>query len=315
MIVQHATRRDWLEARLSGIGGSDAPAVLGKSPYATPYSVWADRVFPTPVDESEIKGTPMYFGLRLERAIAEAACDMRGWTLIDLRAPGAFCASVVVDAEPHLRSTPDFLVRDAAGRLGVLQIKNVDISKRDEWSDGVGPVEYEIQVQHEGMTCLTLEETPKFVALAALIGGNQSAIIERELDTPFLSAWLDQAAAFWRCVELKTPPPVDGRFETLRAAKRVWIERAKAIRANGQMLTLGPEFVDLMAQRERATAAKKAAEQIAAEADARALEAMAGHDEAIIPGAGRVKIVSVKEHTKPPVKVESYSYPRWSSRS
>jgi len=37
-------RDAWLKERRKGIGGSDVPALLGISPYGSPYSVWADKV-------------------------------------------------------------------------------------------------------------------------------------------------------------------------------------------------------------------------------------------------------------------------------
>lgn len=308
MIVQHATRREWLEDRLRGIGGSDAPAVLRiPDAYGSPYSVWASRVFPTPIDDKSTPGTPMDWGLRFERAIAECACDAMGWDLVDLRAPGAFCASVVMDDAPYMRSTPDFFVRrrsDAA--IGALQVKNVDVSKGKQWSDGRGPLPYEVQLQHEMFTSLATETPPTFGALAACVGGNQLVVLERELDTPLIEDWIDEAARFWKRVETRTPPPVDGKYDTLQAAKRIW-----KIRDNGQVKTFGPEWQEIYRERERMDAAKRAAQERLNEIDAAALEELGGAERAIIPGAGRVQVISVQAHTKPPVAVEAYSYPRW----
>ena len=36
-------REAWLEARRGSLGGSDAAAVLGVNPYASPYSLWAEK--------------------------------------------------------------------------------------------------------------------------------------------------------------------------------------------------------------------------------------------------------------------------------
>lgn len=35
---------EWLERRYSGIGGSDAAGVMGKSPWTTPYKIWKEKV-------------------------------------------------------------------------------------------------------------------------------------------------------------------------------------------------------------------------------------------------------------------------------
>ena len=44
-------REEWLEYRRLGIGGSDAGAIIGMNPYATPYSVWADKTGRLPEKE------------------------------------------------------------------------------------------------------------------------------------------------------------------------------------------------------------------------------------------------------------------------
>ena len=39
---------DWLKERQKGIGGSDVAAILGMSPWRTPYQVWEEKT--TPID-------------------------------------------------------------------------------------------------------------------------------------------------------------------------------------------------------------------------------------------------------------------------
>ena len=38
------TREDWLQERRRGIGGSEAAAILGLSPWATPLDVYLDKI-------------------------------------------------------------------------------------------------------------------------------------------------------------------------------------------------------------------------------------------------------------------------------
>ena len=45
------SRGQWLQARRRGIGGSDAPALMGASPWATPLSVYADKMGFLPENE------------------------------------------------------------------------------------------------------------------------------------------------------------------------------------------------------------------------------------------------------------------------
>ena len=52
--VRELTHDQWLENRKSGIGGSDAGAIMGVNPYRGAYSVWADKLGKTdPVDDNE----------------------------------------------------------------------------------------------------------------------------------------------------------------------------------------------------------------------------------------------------------------------
>ncbi|MEM9611252.1 MAG: YqaJ viral recombinase family protein, partial [Actinomycetota bacterium] len=60
-------RGDWLEWRRAGIGASDVAGILGISPFASPYSVWASKVHSVDAEETE----PMRWGHLLEDAIAD----------------------------------------------------------------------------------------------------------------------------------------------------------------------------------------------------------------------------------------------------
>jgi predicted phage-related endonuclease len=51
-----AQREDWLRARLEGIGGSDAAAVVGENPHKAPIDVWSERtagILIRPRDEND----------------------------------------------------------------------------------------------------------------------------------------------------------------------------------------------------------------------------------------------------------------------
>ena len=46
-------REKWLKARRSGLGASEVAAILGLSPWSTPYKVWKDKVSSEPPVELE----------------------------------------------------------------------------------------------------------------------------------------------------------------------------------------------------------------------------------------------------------------------
>lgn len=62
----------WLEARRAGIGASEIAAVLGISPYASPFSLYWSKVNGWEIEDTE----DMEAGRRLENAIADWAADV-----------------------------------------------------------------------------------------------------------------------------------------------------------------------------------------------------------------------------------------------
>ena len=41
--IPYADHEEWLQIRKQYIGGSDAGAIMGMNPYASPFSVWAEK--------------------------------------------------------------------------------------------------------------------------------------------------------------------------------------------------------------------------------------------------------------------------------
>ena len=71
------TRAEWLRWRRSGIGASDIAALLGISPWASPFSVWADKLGLLPdeeLDDDDVRE----FGRRLDALALEFASAPRG---------------------------------------------------------------------------------------------------------------------------------------------------------------------------------------------------------------------------------------------
>lgn len=62
------SREEWLEARRKGLGGSDAAAIMGASPWATPLTVYADKLGIAPEKEDTIATR---FGRDVEEVVAK----------------------------------------------------------------------------------------------------------------------------------------------------------------------------------------------------------------------------------------------------
>ena len=71
------TREDWLAFRRRGIGGSDAAAVLGISPFRTGVDLYYDKLG-LPVAESEENWVAMEMGNLLEDLVARIIAKKTG---------------------------------------------------------------------------------------------------------------------------------------------------------------------------------------------------------------------------------------------
>lgn len=192
--------------RRSGLGGSDAAAVLGVSPWTSPLEVWAEKT-------GELADEPprperWVWGLRLESALRSAYTDRYG---VKVRRP------------PRLRHRerrwqlghPDGITSDDEGPA-ILEFKT------SEWGHGFGepgtdqiPPHYKAQLWHY----LDLAELRR-AYLFATIGGRSP---ERWVVdwTPAVVAMRDELAEWWNVhVVGNVPPEPNGSDGDARAIRR-----------------------------------------------------------------------------------------------
>ncbi len=182
-------RTAWLEQRKTGIGGSDAAAVMGLSRWRTPLSVWLDKIgHGEAVTESE----PMRWGALLEPVIRHEYASKTGMAVGIpglLRHPDHEC----------IIGTPDGIADD--GR--VVEIKTA--RSGDGWgepgSDQV-PEDYLIQCQH-----YMLVSGAALADVAVLIGGSDFRVYTIAADAELHGMMIDAEVAFWRRVVDRDPPP------------------------------------------------------------------------------------------------------------
>ena len=139
-------REQWLEARRSGIGASDAASVLGLSPYKTNVQLWEEKIGKT--IPSDISDNPaVAYGKAAEEVLRE---------LFKLHFPEYTVEydefGMVYNPEhSFIFATLDGSLTDANGRRGILEIKTAELRNGaawSEWSDGI-PQHYYIQVLHQ----------------------------------------------------------------------------------------------------------------------------------------------------------------------
>ena len=205
-------RAEWLEARKTGIGASEAAAAIGVSPWSSPMQLWGEKTGRIePDDLSEVER--VQWGTILEPIIGEEYSRRTG------RHVGHNAAYEIVRHPNHdcMQATLDFRQHadDHAGP-GVLETKTTSEWNKADWQ-GEPPLHYQIQLQHQ-LACTD----HSWGTLAALVGGQELFWIDFERNDRFIAAMIEAEARFWDHVTSDTPPPVDGSIVTADALRQLY---------------------------------------------------------------------------------------------
>ena len=171
--TENLSRDEWLAYRRRGIGGSDAAAVLGISPFRTGRDLYFDkRGIAVPDDEENWVAKEV--GNLLEDLVAGIFSKKTGLQVF--KRPYMF-------QHPHypwMLADLDYLVELPDGTFAILECKTTNYNARDKWwSDGVEtvPVYYEAQGRHY-MAVVNLSR----VYFCCLYGNNEDEVIIRHID-------------------------------------------------------------------------------------------------------------------------------------
>lgn len=261
-------RAAWLEWRRGGLGASDVAAVLGLSPWSSPWSLWADKVGLLGADSDD---EAREFGRWAEHMIAPWFEHRTGLTV------GCAQEQLVHPAAPWARCTLDGRVFDGPGWtsrgdcLGGLEIKTDYLSRRWETI----PAYYQAQGQWQ---CHIGEfERVWFPVLH----GRRLEIYELERDDADIEFLVETAEAFWNDHVLAgVPPDVDGSEATMSALAEVYPAHTP-----GCTVVLDDEGIEAVADLAAARAEKKRAEQAERAAKAIIAAHLADAEEGTGPGA------------------------------
>lgn len=203
------SREDWLEVRKNGIGGSDAAAAVGLSPYMSPLELWliktgrdANLPRPDPHDTTE----PIYWGTLLEPIVAASYTKQ---TNNRVRRVNAVLQHPTI---PFMLANVD---REVVGCRDVqlLECKTAGEFGARLWRDGV-PEYVQLQVQHQ------LAVTGRQAAdVSVLICGQKLEVHRIQRDDGLIARLIELEAAFWNYVVTDSPPPADGSESADRALR------------------------------------------------------------------------------------------------
>jgi len=208
--IDYFTREAWLKSR-TGIGGSDASAILGMNPYKTNIEVWQEktgRIIPEDIShklyvkygiEAEPHLTAL-FALDYPKYRVEANNTYRVYYHPIYR-----FLTVTLDAE---------LMEIETLRLGVLEDKTTEILNsmhREKWNDQI-PQNYYIQCIHEllvtGWDFVVLKAQLKTVYDEEVRLNTRHYHIERKDVKEDLEYLQEQEVKFWWYVEHDKKPPL-----------------------------------------------------------------------------------------------------------
>lgn len=240
-------RDQWLQERQNGIGGSDAPAVLGLSKWRTPLQVYLEkRGEAEPQAESE----PMRWGTRLEPLVRQEYADRTGEVV---RLPDGLLRH---PKYPWMLATIDG-VTDSQ-RLVEIKTARTAEGWGEPGTDEV-PQAYLIQVQHYlAVTALPVAD------VAVLIGGQDFRLYEVPADRELQDMIVEQEAEFWRRVQDGTPPdPVTYADVVARYGRT---SRAATVVATPAVLDAVRTLRQIKAEREALDAREEAARAVVMQA-------------------------------------------------
>lgn len=219
------------EERRTGLGGSDAAAALGISPWQTPYELWESKVgLAPPQEETE----PMLWGKLLEDVIRQEYARRTGMQVTYrkelIRCPTRPWQFVHLDGEVGAEGRAILEVKTA--RLG--------IGWGEPDTDEI-PLHYLLQVHH------ALSVTAAEVCdVAVLIGGSDFRLYQVSRDIEIEQHLIEGEAAFWETVTKREPPPPANLHDAVRRWGHIatdgWVvageaeERAIAILRRGREL-------------------------------------------------------------------------------
>lgn len=232
---------EWLEQRRHGIGASDVAAVLGESPFSTPYRVWLDKIgqrWDAP------KGEHLEWGHRLEPAIAQWVADHHPEV-------GQVCDGIdVASVEyPWLTAKPDRVIVPDGARDTLIPL---ELKTSSEWMSGEWdtiPPHYLLQVLTQ---CIVLGADRGY--LAALIGGHSTRFFEVIVSEhqSKVERIITETEKFWQRVTALDPPPVTD----VKEAMHRW-------QGGGGAVTCDLELYDLLGKHTIAKADEKEAREAA----------------------------------------------------
>ena len=200
-------REAWLAERRKGIGGSDAAAIVGLSQWATPYTVYMDKLGFLP-DKEDTEA--MRQGRDLEEYVAQRFTEHTGKRVqkVNYMACSKKYPFARADIDRRVVGENAGLECKVTATLDVGQFRGVEF-----------PEKYYAQCVHY----LAVSGADRWY-LAVLVLGKGFFVFVLERNEAEITALMAAEADFWQKVENQTPPDVSGAEADTEAVGTVWAD-------------------------------------------------------------------------------------------
>lgn len=184
-------RAEWLELRRKGIGGSDAAAIMGANPYASPLSVYMDKLGIAP-DKEQTEA--MRQGSDFEAYVAERFCESTGKKV-------RRCNKILrhSDNEWMLANVDRMIVGENAG----LECKTTSVYNNADFERGEVPLTYQWQCQHY----MAVTGAYRWY-LAVLVLNKAFYVYQIDRDENLIETLIERERDFWFNNVLNRVPPL-----------------------------------------------------------------------------------------------------------
>lgn len=203
--------QEWHDLRKSKIGASDAPIIMGVSPWCTPKQLWEKKVY-TKANEKE---SPF---MKRGKDLEPYALERYNILTDNFSSPKVF----ISDNYSYLMASLDGLSVD--GKTSV-EIKCPGREDHEKAKNGIVPEKYYPQLQHQ-----MLVVGCKVCHYFSYVHDDDYALIVVERDDEYIAELLEKLKQFWDCVQ---------NFEEPQE-----IEKA-VVRIDEQFLGLVPGWIEI----------------------------------------------------------------------
>lgn len=271
--------------RASVVGASEVAALFDASPWLTRFELWHRKQgnidtpeFNAIADDGTPENERIFWGVKLEQAIIEAACERWGYQPIE--------TPHRLDNGKGLGGHPDKIVTDQGERV-VLEVKTADWLVAKKWGEEP-PLHYLLQnMAYQGLAgCIRGD-------MIVLVGGNELRRFQYDFRPKLYAEIEARVAAFWQSVRDGNPPKPDFTRDKDVLAE-IYDDAAETVidlRLDNRMPDLAAEYLAAKEWQKKADTAVEAAQ-------AEILEKLGNNATALVEGYSvRVPTVAGKADT------------------